>query len=62
MKLTLKQIALPVIGLGVAHGQATPAPKPLMMEDVFKNVQVLKGIPVNPQAGYGIKPRMDGAG
>ena len=52
MKLTLKQIALPVIGLGVAYGQATPAPKPLMMEDVFKNVQVLKGIPVNPQAGY----------
>ena len=55
MKLTLKQIILPVIGIGVvclvsdrpASGQATPDSKPLMVEDVFKNVQVLKGIPVN---------------
>src|SRR5207249_8116333 len=28
-------------------GQAGPQEKPLMAEDVFKNVQVLKGIPVN---------------
>ncbi len=47
MKLTLKQIILPVIGLGVACAQSTPDSKPLMVEDVFKNVQVLKGIPVN---------------
>ena len=32
-------------GVGFASGQ--PVPKPLMAEDVFKNVQVLKGIPVN---------------
>src|SRR5438045_1554456 len=30
-----------------ARGQAAPEQKPLMVEDVFKNVQVLKGIPVN---------------
>src|SRR6202521_6302084 len=55
MKLTLKPIILPVIGIGVvclvgdrpASGQAAPDPKPLMVEDVFKNVQVLKGIPVS---------------
>jgi outer membrane lipoprotein-sorting protein len=29
------------------RGQAGPQQKPLMAEDVFKNVQVLKGIPVN---------------
>src|SRR5208283_563843 len=36
--------------LGVAVNAQTPAPaqdKPLMAEQVFKNVQVLKGIPVN---------------
>src|SRR5258708_3037409 len=27
--------------------QGQPAPKPQMAEDVFKNIQVLKGIPVN---------------
>src|SRR6266581_9058138 len=30
-----------------AHGQAGAQEKPLMAEDVFKNVQMLKGIPVN---------------
>src|SRR5437667_8702148 len=30
-----------------AYGQAGAQEKPLMAEDVFKNVQVLKGIPVN---------------
>src|SRR5436305_3249872 len=30
-----------------AYGQARAQEKPLMAEDVFKNVQVLKGIPVN---------------
>jgi hypothetical protein len=28
-------------------GQAPPPQKTLMAEDVFKNIQVLKGIPVN---------------
>jgi photosynthetic reaction center cytochrome c subunit len=30
-----------------ASGQAAPAQKPLMAEDIFRNVQALKGIPVN---------------
>src|SRR2546428_5860598 len=30
-----------------AHGQGGAREKPLMAEDVFKNVQILKGIPVN---------------
>src|SRR5580765_4665426 len=30
-----------------ASGQTPAQPKPLMAEDVFTNVQVLKGIPVN---------------
>jgi len=47
MKFTLKPFILPIIGIGIACGQAAPDPKPLMVEDVFKNVQVLKGIPVN---------------
>ena len=36
------------ICIPLAQGQAAPAtgPKPLMAEDVFKNVQLLKGIPV----------------
>lgn len=33
--------------VALAGGQAAPAEKPLMAEDVFKNVQVLKGIPAN---------------
>src|SRR5207253_10154538 len=28
-------------------GQAAQAPRPLMSEEVFKNVQILKGIPVD---------------
>ena len=33
--------------LGAAAASSQPAQKPLMAEDVFKNVQVLRGIPVN---------------
>src|SRR5713101_2964721 len=36
-----------LLGAAPASGQAGPEPKPLVVEDVFKNVQVLKGIPVN---------------
>jgi photosynthetic reaction center cytochrome c subunit len=36
---------------GQATGQAGPAPAPPMAEQVFKNVQVLKGIPVNEFMG-----------
>jgi hypothetical protein len=35
------------LGVWPASGQTPAQPKPLMAEDVFKNVQVLKGIPVN---------------
>jgi photosynthetic reaction center cytochrome c subunit len=36
-----------LLGLATAHAQTPAQPKPLMAEDVFKNIQVLKGIPVN---------------
>lgn len=36
-----------LLGLQAAKGQAPAPEKPLMAEQVFKNVQVLKGIPVN---------------
>jgi photosynthetic reaction center cytochrome c subunit len=36
-----------VLGVAPARGQAGSGDKPLMVEDVFKNVQVLKGIPVS---------------
>lgn len=39
-----------ILGGALAYGQ-TPAAKPLMAEDVFKNVQVLKGISVDEFMG-----------
>ena len=35
-----------LLSIASISGQPTAEPKPLMVEDVFKNVQVLKGIPV----------------
>src|SRR6195256_1846981 len=43
--------ALWLVGVALAGGQAVPAEKPLMAEDVFKNVQVLKGIPADEFMG-----------
>jgi photosynthetic reaction center cytochrome c subunit len=40
-----------LIGAAMARGQGAAGQKPLMAEDVFKNVQVLKGIPVNEFMG-----------
>ncbi len=40
-----------VLAVVMVSGQAAPADKPLMAEDVFKNVQVLKGITVNEFMG-----------
>ncbi len=40
-----------LFGLAFAQAQNAPAQKPLMAEDVFKNVQVLKGIPVDEFMG-----------
>src|SRR5437660_12193879 len=34
-------------GSRLADGQASPEQKPLMAEEIFKNVRVLKGIPVD---------------
>src|SRR5258706_10570067 len=36
-----------VLGLVIVSGQAAQAGKPQMAEEVFKNVQILKGIPVD---------------
>ena len=55
MKLRSRQIILGVAstlafcfpGVAFARGQAGQAQRPQMAEDVFKNVQVLKGIPVD---------------
>ena len=35
------------LGVVLASGQAAQAPRPQMSEEVFKNVQILKGIPVD---------------
>ena len=40
-----------VLAAPLAQGQSAPAPRPQMSEEVFKNVQVLKGIPVNEFLG-----------
>jgi hypothetical protein len=45
-------IALCLLGVAFAGGQATPAPaqpqaKPMLSEEAFKDVQVLRGIPVS---------------
>ena len=44
---TVAILAIGQVGITLTFGQATPDQKPLLAEDVFKNVQVLKGIPVN---------------
>jgi hypothetical protein len=43
--------AVCLLGSALAYGQAAPEPKPPMAEEVFKNVQVLKGIPVDEFMG-----------
>ena len=43
-------MAAGIFGGVIVYGQA-PAVKPLMAEDVFKNVQVLKGIPIDQFMG-----------
>lgn len=50
MKVGARQVAaiafVYLTGAAIAQGQQAPAEKPLMAEQVFKNVKVLKGIPV----------------
>ncbi|PYR90501.1 MAG: hypothetical protein DMG19_05850, partial [Acidobacteria bacterium] len=43
----LKTVAVCLFGVAVATGQAGQAQRPPMAEEVFKNVQILKGIPVD---------------
>jgi hypothetical protein len=48
--MSLKAIeitAVALIGAGIAVAQSAPPDKPLMAEQVFKNVRALKGIPVD---------------
>ena len=40
-----------LVCVALAGGQAGPAEKPLMAEDVFKNIQVLKGVPADEFLG-----------
>src|SRR5689334_23318412 len=40
-------VILSYIAAGLPAAAQAPGEKPLMVEDVFKNVQVLKGLPVN---------------
>jgi len=55
MKLGSRRMILGVMGISAvcllgaasAGGQAGQAPRPQMAEEVFKNVQILKGIPVD---------------
>ena len=43
---TIVATAACLLGVGLAGGQAPPAEKPVLSDEAFKNVQVLKGIPV----------------
>ena len=36
-----------LVGVALAGGQAPPEQKPPMAEEVFKNIRVLRGIPVD---------------
>src|SRR5690349_21981489 len=43
--------AMALIGAGLAAGQAAPTGKPQLAEEAFKNIQALKGIPVDDFMG-----------
>src|SRR3984893_11086382 len=43
--------AVLLLGFASANGQATPQEKPLMADDIFKNVQVLRGLTVDQFMG-----------
>jgi outer membrane lipoprotein-sorting protein len=43
----MEKVLVSLLGIVIASGQAGQEPKPQMAEDVFKNVQLLKGIPVD---------------
>src|SRR5262245_44439998 len=43
----LTTVGLCLLGVVIANGQTAQDPKPPMVDEVFKNVQFLKGIPVD---------------
>jgi hypothetical protein len=47
MGTAMVTVLLSLLGITLAKAQAEPQQKPQMAEDVFKNVQLLRGIPVN---------------
>src|SRR5437870_10162978 len=47
MKFTIIFVFVALLVAGFSIAQTAPAQRPQMAEDVFKNVQVLKGIPVD---------------
>ena len=47
MRIALRTLMLCLLGVTVASGQAAQAPRPQMAEEVFKNVPVIRGIPVD---------------
>ena len=47
----IASFVLGLVGYGAAYGQAGPAERPQLAEEVFKNVQVLRGIPVKEFMG-----------
>jgi hypothetical protein len=48
---TTAVFVLALLSVATLRGQAPSTPRPPMAEDVFKNIQVLKGIPVDEFMG-----------
>jgi photosynthetic reaction center cytochrome c subunit len=46
-----KAAAICLLGVTLANGQAAPQEKPLMADDIFKNIQVLRGLTVDQFMG-----------
>lgn len=47
----IEMVAMCLLGVGLANGQAAPQEKPLMADEVFKNIQVLRGLTVDQFMG-----------
>src|SRR6266702_5266841 len=47
----LQAVAVCLLVVALANGQTAPQEKPLMAEDVFKNIQVLRGLTVDQFMG-----------